>query len=74
MIPDLVPLKDKYGPCEKLIVKCYLVEEYGVDSEKITAENCIGCAYNWKREKPFKPKANELENKVNENDRISMCI
>jgi len=67
---DLSPLKDEYGPCERLIVECYLHKEDGVNPEEITVADCQNCAYNLHQGKPFKPKTNELENKVNHNDRI----
>ena len=65
MITGLSPLKDDYGPCGRLIIECYLSKEYGVNIDKINLGDCINCAYNLMKEKPFKQKTNELENKVN---------
>lgn len=69
MTLDLPKLKDEYGPCERLIVECYLHKEYCQDPNTISIQDCINCAYNKHSEKPFKPKVNKLEDGVNENDK-----
>ncbi len=69
MIYNLPPLKDEYGPCDRLIADCYLHKEKGVLLEELSVGNCIECTYNLKKEKTFKPNSNELEDRVNENDK-----